>query len=55
MTTMDQKPKTRPSIPRKMTFPDISFIQTSPKSSGKKFLLKHLYGETLTRNQAGRE
>jgi len=38
--------------PRKSTFPDINFVETAPKSSGKSFLLKHLYGETLTRDQA---
>ena len=38
--------------PRKSTFPDINFIQTSPKSSGKNYLIKHLTGHTLTRDQA---
>jgi hypothetical protein len=49
---MKQTTKIKSSIPRKSTFPDINFIQTAPTSSGKTFLLKHLYGDRLTRDQA---
>lgn len=49
---MKQKSNLMSCDPRKSTFPDINFIRTSPKSSGKGFLLKHLYGDNLTRDQA---
>jgi len=49
---MKQKSKTMRCTPQKSTFPDIHFIQTAPTSSGKTFLLKHLYGDVLTRDQA---
>jgi len=49
---MNQKSNLMSCNPRKSTFPDINFIQAAPKSSGKNFLLKHLYGENLTRDQA---
>ncbi len=49
---MKQKSKVMRCDTRKSTFPDINFIQTAPTSSGKTFLLKHLYGDFLTRDQA---
>lgn len=49
---MNRKSKVMSCNPRKSTFPELNFIQTSPKSSGRNFLLKHLYGDKLTRDQA---
>lgn len=49
---MNQKAKVRAFIPLKVTIQRIKMIETAPTSSGKRFLLKHLRGGTLTRDQA---
>jgi len=49
---MNQKPKITPSIPQKQASQRIEILETAPTSSGKRLLLKHLYGDKLTRNEA---
>jgi len=48
---MNQKPKITPSIPQKQASQRIEILETAPTSSGKRLLLKHLYGDKLTRNE----
>lgn len=49
---MNQKPKITPSIPGKKASQRIEILETAPTSSGKRLLLKHLYGDRLTRDEA---
>ncbi len=49
---MSRKPKLIPSIPQKHVSQRLNILETAPASSGKTNLLKHLYGDRLTRNAA---
>lgn len=51
---MNQKPKAMPSIPPKQAIQHIEMIEAAPTSSGKRFLLIHLQGDVLTRDQASK-
>ena len=50
--TMNQTPKIKRSIPQKQASQRIEILETAPASGGKTNLLKHLYGDRLTRNAA---
>jgi len=48
--TMNHTSKIKSSIPQKQASQRIKILETAPASSGKTNLLKHLYGNSLTRN-----
>ena len=49
---MNQTSKINRCTPLKLTVQQVKILRAAPASSGKRFLLKHLDGGTLTRDQA---
>jgi len=49
---MSQESKPMPPMPQKLASQRNEILEMAPASSGKTNLLKHLYGQSLTRNQA---
>lgn len=49
---MRRKPSSRSSMPPQLAVQMEKILETAPSTSGKRFLLKHIQGDVLTRAQA---